>query len=351
MTTTAAPLSPLPPLPIAFPDTSISWTPFWASLYALSIGLEPTGSGLRYLYESHADGQRVFPTFPTAALFRGQRDPPWTASSPLHQWIRYDPARLLHGEQTTSLLTPQLPATLTDAVLQQSLMAVEPKGSGVVVRMKSDIVELATRRTLVTMTSSMFLMGATIDVADDVQRTSKPSSGSKSSKPKLAAGTGGDNANAKQSSVTLSAKVHPAQAALYRLNGDTNPIHIDPVVAEQAGLPGPILHGLCTYGITARLLLKSVASPRGEGGDHSKPPSSRAAPKASLSDLSMRFSAPVLPSDVLTVKRGPLTDGGSSHTAQTRFVVLASTKGSSTRTVAVGAATFLLAPTSISAQL
>ncbi len=42
------------------------------------------------------------------------------------------------------------------------------------------------------------------------------------------------------------------QAALYRLSGDYEAIHIDPAASLRAGLPTPILHGLCTMGIAAR---------------------------------------------------------------------------------------------------
>jgi acyl dehydratase len=77
----------------------------------------------------------------------------------------------------------------------------------------------------------------------------------------------------------------PDQALLYRLNGDRNPLHSDPASAKASGFPRPILHGLCTYGITCRAVLASVLDYDAEA----------------ILSHQVRFSAPVFPGDLITI--------------------------------------------------
>jgi acyl dehydratase len=85
--------------------------------------------------------------------------------------------------------------------------------------------------------------------------------------------------------VTLRYQTRPDQALLYRLSGDYNPIHADPELAKKVGFERPILHGLCTYGITGRAVLKAFADQD----------------PARLVAHQVRFSAPVLPGDALQI--------------------------------------------------
>jgi len=69
-------------------------------------------------------------------------------------------------------------------------------------------------------------------------------------------------------------------------SGDHMPIHLDEEVAKSVGLPGIIIHGLCTMAFTSWAVITSVA-----GGD-----------PARLRRLAVRFSRPVLPGQEITTR-------------------------------------------------
>ncbi len=105
-----------------------------------------------------------------------------------------------------------------------------------------------------------------------------------------AGGFGGDRGPAANVEVptrtpdeVLEAVTRPDQALLYRLTGDRNPLHSDPVRAARAGFPRPILHGLCTLGAACVGLIRAVAGddPRG------------------VAAVGARFSSPVFPGETL----------------------------------------------------
>ncbi|MDH4268323.1 MAG: MaoC/PaaZ C-terminal domain-containing protein, partial [Deltaproteobacteria bacterium] len=84
----------------------------------------------------------------------------------------------------------------------------------------------------------------------------------------------------------FTAQTEVNQAALYRMSGDRNPLHIDPAVAKAVGFKEPILHGLCTYGVVCRRFVKEIFQ-----GDSGK-----------LRSYSARFSSPVIPGESLQTK-------------------------------------------------
>ena len=85
--------------------------------------------------------------------------------------------------------------------------------------------------------------------------------------------------------MTVDIPTRPDQALIYRMSGDRNPLHCDPAVAKMAGFPRPILHGMCTYGITCRAVLQTYA-----GYDAARFKSHQA-----------RFSSPVFPGETISV--------------------------------------------------
>jgi acyl dehydratase len=85
---------------------------------------------------------------------------------------------------------------------------------------------------------------------------------------------------------TVERPVRDDQALLYRLSGDWNPLHADPEFAKVAGFERPILHGLCTYGITLKAVVDTLL-----GGDVTR-----------VRSYATRFAGVVYPGETLRIR-------------------------------------------------
>ncbi|MDQ4143001.1 MAG: MaoC family dehydratase N-terminal domain-containing protein [Actinomycetota bacterium] len=81
-------------------------------------------------------------------------------------------------------------------------------------------------------------------------------------------------------------------------SGDHNPIHLDPNTAQMAGLPGIILHGMCTMAIATKAAVNGLA-----GGDATR-----------IKRVAVRLSKPVLPGQELTTRLWEEESGGGRTT-------------------------------------
>ncbi len=91
----------------------------------------------------------------------------------------------------------------------------------------------------------------------------------------------------KKPEFSISYNTSENQAALYRLNGDYNPLHIDPEFASRSGrFKGPILHGLCTYGFATRAIIYGACDGNVER----------------LKEFKARFTHEVYPGETLTTE-------------------------------------------------
>ncbi len=233
-------------------------------LYALGIGLgqDPMDeTELAFVYEK---GLKVVPTAATVLAGRGQMEP--LPTSPGHRPSQPNYLMLVHGEQKVELHKP-LPAAGTFTTENRTIGAFDKgKDKGAVLlnqtTWKDEKGEL-----VATLTGSSFCR------ADG--GFGGPSEGQP--EPHQVPGRKPD--------LSVDIATRQDQALLYRLNGDRNPLHSDPESAKRSGFPRPILHGLCTYGITCRAVLQAIT-----GYDPDQIASHQA-----------RFSAPVFPGDTITV--------------------------------------------------
>jgi acyl dehydratase len=237
-----------------------NWSSTDCLLYALGVGagaVDPTGFELEFTTENSAEvSQKVLPTF--ASIVGAGRGPRTSIGN-------FDPAMLVHAEQSIELHG----AIPTEATVRttSTLTAIYDKGSGALVRSEATSVDARSGTPLFTTGAGLFIRGE--------------------------GGFGGERGPSTQKEplpsrtpdevVTFATR--PDQALLYRLSGDRNPLHSDPVFAKRAGFDRPILHGLCSYGFTGRALLHTLC-----GSDPGR-----------FHSMYGRFSRPTYPGDTLTI--------------------------------------------------
>ena len=212
----------------------------------------------------YEDGLQALPTMAVVLGYPGfwAKDPATGID-----WVK-----LLHGEQSLELHAP-LPAAGT-VVGTTRVTAIVDKGEdkGALMYSERDIHDQASGRLLAVSRSVSFMRGdggfaASGQKSDDAP---PPRAATPDSAP--------DH--------VCELKTRPEAALIYRLSGDYNPVHADPAVAKAAGFERPILHGLCSFGVSGHALLKTLC-----GWDASR-----------LKEIGCRFSSPVYPGETLRVE-------------------------------------------------
>ncbi|XP_044302177.1 peroxisomal multifunctional enzyme type 2 [Varanus komodoensis] len=241
------------------PSAAYEYTPLQPILYALGVGMSTKDPDhLKFLFE----GSEEFCCLPTFAVIPAQSfmmDGSLAGIPGLN--IEFN--KILHGEQYLELYKP-LP-TSGKLTSEPTIADILDKGSGALILL--DVYTYSGKDLLCYNQFSVFVIGA--------------------------GGFGGKRSSEK-SKVTVNLPNRPPdavvtdtttvdQAALYRLSGDWNFLHIDPGFAALAGFQKPLLHGLCSFGFAARHVLKQFAN-----NDVTK-----------FKAIKVRFAKPVFPGQTL----------------------------------------------------
>ena len=244
-----------------------SWDSKDALLYAVGVGagLGDPLTELEFTTEnSQGIEQQVLPTYGVLiAQARGARS-----------LGDFNHAMLVHAEQYVELHRP-LPVAGTVRTVS-TVTGIYDKGSGALVASENNAVDADSGEPLVTTRSGIFIRG---EGGFGGERGTDP--------PWERPDRAPDH--------TVNLETRPEQALVYRLSGDRNPLHVDPKFAARGGFDRPILHGLCTYGVTGRGLLHALCG--------SEP--------ARFGSMYGRFSRPVWPGDTLTISIWETGDGAA----------------------------------------
>ncbi|KAB2915485.1 MAG: 3-alpha,7-alpha,12-alpha-trihydroxy-5-beta-cholest-24-enoyl-CoA hydratase [Hyphomicrobiaceae bacterium] len=240
-----------------FPEIEHAYTDKDTILYALGVGCgsDPGAPDeIKYVYER---GLVALPTQAVVLAYPGNwlESPESTA----------DYSKVLHGEQHLTLHRPIPPAGKVIGRTRVTDLLDKGKEKGAVLFVERQILDKASGALIATTSSTVMLRG-------------NGGFGGKAG-PQPQPHTLPETAPTRH----LDIKTAPNSALIYRLSGDKNPLHADPKAAAAGGFKMPILHGLCTYGVAGRALIKACC-----GGDPTR-----------LKGLHVRFSSPVYPGETI----------------------------------------------------
>eukprot|EP00510_Aplanochytrium_minuta_P003213 CAMPEP_0184021430 /NCGR_PEP_ID=MMETSP0954-20121128/9928_1 /TAXON_ID=627963 /ORGANISM="Aplanochytrium sp, Strain PBS07" /LENGTH=265 /DNA_ID=CAMNT_0026303457 /DNA_START=46 /DNA_END=840 /DNA_ORIENTATION=- len=234
--------------------------------YAVGIGCDD----MNFVYE-HDENFAAFPTYPIVLNFKGTDQD--VVSFPSEAMTEGAPMPglsgvkvALDGERCIEKIA-DLDVDGADLICKSRLIGVHKRGSGASVETEA-LIQDQSGKTLYKITSGAFLVGA---------KNFKDSGITNSEKVTIPS-------RAPDSVVEV--PTSKTQAHIYRLSGDYNPLHIAQDFAMMSGFKEPILHGLCSYGMTARAVLKQYC-------DND--------PKQ-FKMIKARFAKPVIPGDTLVVE-------------------------------------------------
>ncbi|KAI1330294.1 Thioesterase/thiol ester dehydrase-isomerase [Xylariaceae sp. FL0255] len=256
-----------------YPPVEVSWVKRDVLLFANSIGA--TSDELHFLYELDPNFA-VFPTYPIILPFKKDTQEVidfYAAQKAIKipSVPEFDARRVLDGQRSIQFLKP-LPTTSAGKrfEIRSKVLGVYDKGRpGTVVETQNDLVDAATGEVYTRATGSGFYVGQ-----------------GNWGGPKGPATQNFPPPKGKTPDVEFENQTSDATPILYRLNGDYNPLHIDPQPGKKMGFGGVIIHGLYSWNWAAHGLLQKL------GGSN----------PANIKEYQARFASPVKPGDKLVAQ-------------------------------------------------